>query len=194
MHTYKAEPGKCEIIKPADHPPNKGASFHMKIAGTREESKAQDAVDQAEIKVYSDGSGHNGQVGAAVALICGDQPVKILHYHLGPLTHHTTYEAEIIGVLLALQLIGKEWSGSMASVKLDNQAVIQALSSCQAKPGNSLLSLIHLHCDRLTVASRHRPISLCLDWISGHDGIRGNELADAESKKATSMDSSPAMA
>src|SRR6266481_9251049 len=124
MHTYEAEPGKCEIIKPADCPPNKGASFHTRIANTREESKAQDAVDQAEIKVYLDGSGHDGQVGAAVALIHGDQPVKILCYHLGPLTHHMMYEAEVVGVLLALQLIGKD----MASVKLDNQAVIQALS------------------------------------------------------------------
>src|SRR6266481_3481814 len=101
-----------------------------------------------------------------------------------------TYEAEIIGVLLALQLIGKEWSGSAVSNKLDNQAVIQALSSCQAKLGNSLLILIHSHCDRLTATSRRRPISLCLDWILGHDSIRGNELADAEAKKAASMDSS----
>ena len=125
-----------------------------------------------------------------MALICGDQPVKILGYHLGPLTHHMMYEAEIIGVLLALQLIGKEQSGSMASVKLDNQAVIQALRSRQAKPGNSLLSLIHSHCNRLTATSRCHPISLCLDWILGHDGIGGNELVDAKAKKAASMDSS----
>jgi len=44
----------------------------MRIADTREESKTQDATDQAEIKVYSDGSGHKGQVGVAVALIWGD--------------------------------------------------------------------------------------------------------------------------
>ena len=79
----------------------------------------------------------------------------------------------------------------MASIKLDNQVVIQAISNHKAKPGNSLLSLIHSHCDRLTAASRCCPISLC-HWISGHDGVGGNELVDAEAKKAASMDPSPA--
>ena len=136
--------------------------FRTRIAGTREESKAQDVADQAEVKVYSDGSEHEGQVGVAAALIWDNWPVKVLRYHLGPLTCHTTYEAEVVGVLLALQLIGKEQSGSTALIKLDNQVVIQALSSCKAKPGNSLLSLIHSHCDRLTAASRR--------WRDG-DGV-----------------------
>jgi len=92
-----------------------------------------------------------------------------------------------VGVLLVLQLIGKEQSGSMALNKLDNQAVIQAISNHKSKLGNSLLSIIHSHCNRLTAASRHHPNSLCLDWISGHDGIGGNELADAEAKKAVSQ-------
>ena len=96
-----------------------------------------------------------------------------------------------MGVLLVIQLIGKEWSGSMASIKLDNQAVIQAISKHKAKLGNSLLSLIHSYCNRMTAASRHFPISLCIDWISGHNSIVGNELADPEPKKAASMDSSP---
>jgi len=141
-----------------------------------------------------DGSGHEGQVGGAAALTWGDQPVKILQYHLGPLTHHTTYEAKVVGVPLVLQLIGKEWLGSTPSIKLDNRVVIQVISNCKAKLDNSLLSLIHSHCNRLTTASRCHPISLCLDWISGHNSIGGNELVDAEAKKAASMDSSPATA
>ena len=78
MHTYEVEPGKYEVIKMVDCPPNRGMGFHMRIADTIKESKAQDVVDQAEIKVYSDGSGHEGQVGAAVALVQGDQLMKIL--------------------------------------------------------------------------------------------------------------------
>ena len=97
-----------------------------------------------------------------------------------------------MGVLLVLQLIGKEQTGSTALIKLDNQVVIQAISNCKAKLGKSLLSLIPSHCNRLTAASRCCPISLCLDWILGHNSIGGNELPDTEAKKAASMDSSPA--
>ena len=54
MHTYEVEPGKYKVIKMVDCPPNRGMGFCTRMADTREESKAQDAADQAKIKVYSD--------------------------------------------------------------------------------------------------------------------------------------------
>jgi hypothetical protein len=35
--------------------------------------------------------------------IGNDPATHTLHYHLGPLTHHTTYDAEAIGMILVSQ-------------------------------------------------------------------------------------------
>ncbi len=59
------------------------------------------------IKVYSDGSSCGGKVGAAATLTRGGVPLRS-HYHLGPDSEHTVHEAELIGILLALQLIKTE--------------------------------------------------------------------------------------
>ena len=69
------------------------------------------------------------------------------HYHLGPLLQHTTYEAEIFGVLLALQLVREEDEADTVSIRLDNQAIVWALTSLRAKPVQSLLDVVHELCD-----------------------------------------------
>ena len=50
---------------------------------------------------------------------------------------HTTYEAEVVGMLLVLELIcdvGSQTSLSTALVKLDNQAAILVLGGHKARP------------------------------------------------------------
>ena len=57
------------------------------------------------LRVYSDGSDFQGGVGAAAVLYApGRRRPRVLHYHLGPSTDHTVYEAEVVGTLLALEL------------------------------------------------------------------------------------------
>ena len=127
----------------------------------------------------------------AAVLFKSDWPAKILRYCLGPLTRHTTYEAEIVDVILALQLIGKERGGCMVSIKLDNQAVIQALNSREAKPGSSLLDLVHAHCNRL---AGHRSHLLEMRASHGcthtpmHGGIRWTETDPRHSLSHTRVD------
>jgi hypothetical protein len=57
------------------------------------------------IKVYSDGSAQEGKVGAAAVLYCPGKETRSLHYHLGSVEHHIVFEAELVGLLLGLQLI-----------------------------------------------------------------------------------------
>src|SRR6266481_3038839 len=114
----------------------------------RESSRAEDRTDQAEVRAYSDGSGIDGHAGAAAVLYRGNWVIKTLRYFLGPLTQHTTYEAEVVGVLLALKLLTDEGDTHTASIKLDNQAVILALNGRRAKSTQSLLNEIHTLCDR----------------------------------------------
>ena len=73
--------------------------------------------------------------------------VASLRYQLGLLTWHTTYEAEIAGVILALQLVRNDNTANTVSIRLDNQAAVQALVSRRAKPAHSLLDKVHSLCD-----------------------------------------------
>ena len=88
----------------------------LQIANTREESKDEDAVDMADLRVYLDGSGIEGMAGAAAIMFQNGQEVKSIRYLLGPLTCHTPYEAEVVGVLLALELIHRERSTLSATI------------------------------------------------------------------------------
>jgi hypothetical protein len=57
--------------------------------------------------VYTEGSIQNDYVGAAAALYGkGKSPMRTLRLHLGTASEHMVYEAEPIGLLLGLQLIG----------------------------------------------------------------------------------------
>jgi len=190
LHTFTVCPDEVETVMPAVRPPNKENSFCMRIASTREESRAEDCTDQAEVRAYSDGSGIDGHAGAAAVLYRGNRVIKTLRYFLGPLTQHTTYEAEVVGVLLTLKLLTDEGDAHTASIKLDNQAVILALNGRRAKSTQSLLNEVHTLCDRWRQCGlRHRE-RVSISWISGHDGIQGNELADKEAKMAVSCGSS----
>ena len=156
----------------------------------REESKEDDAEDRAEVHVYSDGSGIDSSAGAATVLFRDGLEVRAIHYQLGPLTQHMTYEAEVIGVLLVLELLRQERRVHTASIKLDNQVVIQALGVCSAKPVQSLLNMVHDACEEWTAGDRRGRRRLGISWISGHDGVKGNERADEEARKAVSDGSS----
>ena len=73
-------------------------------------------MDTADLHAYSDGLGIDRMAGAAAIVFRNGQEVKSIRYLLGPLTCHTTYEAEVVGVLLALELIHREPSISSATI------------------------------------------------------------------------------
>lgn len=44
----------------------------------------------------------------------------MLRYHLGPLTKHTVFGAEAVGLLLALHMLKYEHNAPWAIIRLDN--------------------------------------------------------------------------
>ena len=92
-----------------------------------------------------DSSGYEGGIGAAAVLYKGDRVIKSLQLQLGPITKHTIYESEIIGILLTLHLLTllRLCIFSMIMVGLDNQPVICALNNQESKPAHHLLDLVH---------------------------------------------------
>ena len=123
----------------ASRPPNSKYTLVTDIGPSREESKEADIEDNATFKVYTDGSGQDGMAGATAILYKGDTMIGALRYHLGSLEQHTTFEAELIGILLGLWMLRRELDADSASLKADSQAAILALRTHRPGPGGHIL-------------------------------------------------------
>jgi len=59
------------------------------------------AAAHSEVMVFSDGSGKDGQIGATAVLFRDGVQCSSLRKHLKSQEHHTVFEAELLGLLLA---------------------------------------------------------------------------------------------
>lgn len=69
--------------------------------------------------------------------------VEVRRMHLGTEDEHTVYEAEIVGAILALDLISEVKKPRSATIGVDNQAVIQAVTNTKSGSGSYLLDIFH---------------------------------------------------
>jgi len=137
------------------------------------------------VQIYSDGSAVNNKVGAAAILTRPGKPHRILHFHLGPVSEHTVHEAELVGILLALQLIKTEKEGQTSFlIGVDNQAALTAFNSDMRNPAHSLAREALQLGNMIEKNKNKKRYSLKLQWTAGHEGIPGNELANKEAKRA----------
>ncbi|KAI0350888.1 hypothetical protein OH77DRAFT_1378841, partial [Trametes cingulata] len=100
---------------------------------------------------------------------------------------HLVYEAELAGMILALDIIGAVPRLTRANILLDNKSAISATPARRARPGQQLVELFHTHFQRLK--RKRRTLQLRVVWVPGHQGIDGNEWADSEAKAAAEGDS-----
>ncbi|KIJ09201.1 hypothetical protein PAXINDRAFT_53669, partial [Paxillus involutus ATCC 200175] len=97
----------------------------------------------------------------------------------------TVYEAEVIGLTLAVKLLASKRDPSFpVSIYVNNQAVIQSGENPSAKPGHYILD----HFRRLVRTMKKKygspMFNLTVRWISGHNSVQGNESANKEAKLA----------
>ena len=157
----------------------------VEIPAGKEASAQLNAASRETIRVYSDGSAHDGKVGAAAILTRRGKPDHVLRYCLGTTEQHTVPEAEMVGVLLGIHLINTEKRNrTSCAIGLDSQGVIKALCMELTNPGQhiaveALRIARHLH-DRVGNAR----YNLTIRWTAGHVGISSNEKADKEAKLA----------
>ena len=95
--------------------------------------------EEADIQVFSNGSGINNKVGATMVMYRRGQESKTVRYHIGALTDHMVFEAEAIGLLLARHLLSFERDAGKVKIWLDNQAVLSALLICKPRPVQSII-------------------------------------------------------
>ena len=174
---------KMETILSSAQCPAKKPKFSIEITKTREESIKQEKKDDADFKVFSDGSGQGDSIGAAAVLYTKERytPIGQLKAFLGPSTKRNTYEAETVGAILATWLLKNchETIGKKVSLYIDNQSVIASLSNPKATSGQYLTN-------HLTLLANELPCKLGIHWISSHSKVRGNEKVDELAKEAAS--------
>ena len=132
LRAYDIKPAVYETLSLANRPPNGKCALTTDIDSTRDGSKMADLEDDAALKIYTDGSGQDGMDSTAAVLYKDGAAVKALRYQLGPLEWHTTYEVELVGMLLGVWMVSHETEVSTASIKADSQAAIQALHAHRA--------------------------------------------------------------
>jgi len=132
IQTYEIRPNDTENIRATPRNPalSHKRLFSVNIAASKDASMKEDAQATEKIKVYSDGSAQNGNVGAAAILTRTEEPTRKLHFHLGPSSQHTVHEAELVGLLLGLHLIKTDKKGKTGyALGADNQAALSALNA-----------------------------------------------------------------
>jgi ribonuclease HI len=192
INTFNIDPDTTETILPVRQTPKWQPSIKSHIAPSLGRAMADEVLDPALIRIYSDGSGIEGMIGAAAVLYRhtnGNQTVKhVLRYCLGPETKHTVYEGEVVGEILAQHLLHSEIRGfgRHVSMYIDNQASIMATQSIKPTPGHYLLDILHDKASRSK--KKHRNIQITARWIPSHKDVKGNEEADRQAKRAAKGD------
>jgi hypothetical protein len=141
LHAYKINPDDLEKIPATARNLAKiGATpIRIAISKDKEASKCEDMTAGEKVRIYTDSSAHNGQVGAVAILKQPGKQRRTLHYHLSTTEEHTVYEAKMVGLLLGLQLIKMEQAGSVPTViGADNQAALKAIQSELTHPRQHL--------------------------------------------------------
>ena len=197
LHTltsiFGLNPNEVEQIPPVrTHPKKRGLQeIHIDIPPSKDESKRVDATAVEKIRVYSDGSAHDGLVGAAAILKRANKPDRILKMHLGTTEQHTVYEAELVGMIMGLHLIKTEKKNkTKCALSVDNQAALTAIKSKMNKSGQHLAADLLQLAKQLTKSKSRSKLKLTFRWSAGHVGIKGNEDADKEAKAAVEGESS----
>ncbi|KAG2141406.1 uncharacterized protein EDB93DRAFT_1159675 [Suillus bovinus] len=146
----------------------------ISIAPNKKDAIREQEAASETLRVYSDGSAVGGGVGGAAVLMKGKKMIKERRFYLGGYEEHTTHEAELVGIILALQLL-KEAGG---------QGTMALGEAFQSQPGHyvRVINILRNALKELLPIEDRR--KLTVRWTPGHGGIAGNIAADVQAKKA----------
>lgn len=193
LRTLNTDPCNTEIIPPKIYDPSKRTKppFKVRIAASKEDSKKEAQEATEEIQVYTDGSVIDSKVGAAAILTRPGKDHRILRYHLGSESQHTTYDAELVGLSMGMYLIKTEKLARRSTMLgVDCQAAINALQNELSTHSLTIAADTLRTATQISKERGDKNYSLTIRWTAGHVGIDGNEIVDKEAKKAAKGQSS----
>jgi ribonuclease HI len=167
------------------------------IGGSGKDSQQQvllkDTIDTIRARyssckyiIYTDGSAANGLYngGSAAVITTGDienpEVVETLMEKGRRIT--SSYETELTALHMAANWLNTNAKEDEVAICTDSYAAVTALDSSRMK-SQDLIEVV-------SVLSQ-RPGRTFVQWVPGHTGLPGNELADAAANAAASSDAAP---
>ena len=173
-----------EKIIPFIRPPWWTPNIHMTIPSNKKAAKKlhdESEHDPNTICIYTDGSGIDGQIGAAA--YCPDAETR--YQYLGTESAFNVYVAELIAIKLAIEIAQtRATKYKNCVVYADSQSAIKATTNPGRQSGQEIIRDV---LDTIETLQQEYPnIIISIIWIPGHMDIYGNEMADTAAKKAAS--------
>ena len=165
-HAFNIWPDEFEVINLVRFSPKWSPKFPIQVSMSRPAAMDAAQADQADMRVYSDGSGIYGNIRAATMLYRDRELKAILKKNLGEEDGHMVFEPEVVGLSLVTDWVEKNIC--MVTIGSDSQAAIWETRSTRGVSGQHLVDKGH---ERVEAAwCRHRGLKIKLRWTPGMRG------------------------
>ena len=172
LQGFNLWPRTIEVIDNIAVHPNWVLLVTTHIAADKDDAAQHICMWLDEVKVFSNGSGLSGHVGAA-AMVVSLHGGRHLQFQLGSDTVHTVFEVELTGILLTVHLICDYPCTKTALITVDNQAAIATLTNQLQQPEQYLVNEIHV---ALRVLQQVQPrMRVHIEWVPGHANVPGSK-------------------
>jgi ribonuclease HI len=156
----------------------------------RAREMAETVRASSDLVVYSDASGQDGHLGAAVVALDENEDVReSQQIQVGPMERWSVHVAELIGIFNAVDMVfrlahensnAEDETPTTATVLCDSRSAIQAVQNVKNKSGQRIVHAINQMATEVATAN----IRLRLQWMPGHCENIGNDAADRLAKEA----------
>ncbi|KAH7560317.1 hypothetical protein BM1_03951 [Bipolaris maydis] len=165
--------------------------YRINISKKSKESEAEHHKELLEdehlLSIYSDASATSKGKGVGVGVAFYKGASLIAHEKANIGYNQLVYNGELEGITLGLEK-AVDLADDYLEVRVyaDNQAAIFRLKTASDYPGQEW----QLRCTIAAEKLQEKGILPTIQWVPGHQGVIGNERADALAKEATKLDPS----
>jgi hypothetical protein len=132
LKIFELDPRKFETLRPDTTPQTYYTHVKATISSERKDAIEAEAKDEADYKIYTDGSEHNGRVGASATILRKGtlRAERSLTFHLGNSSKYTIADAELVGALLGIWLLRTTPGSARSTFSLytDSQTAVRQLT------------------------------------------------------------------